>query len=322
MMQVKTKGHHNFIVMAIQCLLALACAGALVSAISLTAATQRFAADAFLGAAAALVGFLLTFIPSLITRYKLMPMPALLQTVYVVFVYLAMFFGEILHFYDRFAWWDSMLHFTSGIMFAMVGYLVFLALNKDTELRGKLHPACIVLFAVIFSIACGVIWEIFEFTGDCLLGMNMQRWQNNIPANEWAALQNATNLSNPGLMDTMKDFIMDTAGAVVAIPLVRHLAKRDCRAAECDGAIKKILTDTGCTAKHRKGNVGSAIPAMVVNGDEAQGHVKSYEAPEEGKLLYTITACGCDVLTAHLLRDNSRQSSGTSTQAYKLAENV
>ncbi|MFV0414384.1 MAG: hypothetical protein ACK5L3_14155 [Oscillospiraceae bacterium] len=216
----------NILVVCIQALLALACLGALARGIQLSVAANAFAGNEFMAALTALVATALTLLPGLVRRLGLIPMPALLETAFVVFVYLAMFFGEMLHFYDLFPWWDSMLHLSSGVLFALVGYMLFLALNKDPAVRNKINPACVVALTVIFAIACGVLWEIFEYAGDSLLGMNMQRWQNTLPANEWAALQNVSNLSNPGLMDTMKDFINDTIGAFASIPIILPMVKK------------------------------------------------------------------------------------------------
>ena len=52
--------------------------------------------------------------------------------------------------------------------------------------------------------AAGAIWEIYEFTGDSLLGMNMQKWRTEagVPLVGQAALA-----------DTMKDIIVDVLGA-------------------------------------------------------------------------------------------------------------
>ena len=231
------------LVIVIGLLLGAACVGALVQGLYLTITTNEFAKEQFGAALAGLVAVVLTMIPGIIERTKLLPMPAFLKVFYSVFVYLAMFFGEILHFYDTVAWWDVMLHFASGVLFSLVGYLVFMAMNKGLDIRAKISPAIIVMFSVIFAIACGVVWEIFEFGADCLIGANMQRWQNTISPEQWAAMQNVTNLSNPGLMDTMKDFIMDTAGALLSIPVVLRIAKKINRYTKTDITIEELTQE-------------------------------------------------------------------------------
>ena len=243
MTQIKSVNRPNILVRTIQGLLALACVGALLQTAQLSIETRVFAENEFFAVLTALLALALTAVPSIINHFKLMPISPALHTAYVVFVYLAMFFGEMLHFYDSVVWWDSMLHFSSGILFSLFGYMVFLALNKDPDVRNKMHPASIVMFTVIFAMACGVAWEIFEFAGDSLLGANMQRWQNTIPAGEWASMQNVTNLSNPGLMDTMKDFIMDTVGALVSIPIILNTVKKNSQYMNCGLTVDDLLAE-------------------------------------------------------------------------------
>ena len=177
----------------------------------------------------ALISLAITFIPDFIANKDIMVMPIGLQALFSGFTFCAMFLGEILDFYTRFSWWDAMLHFTSGIMFSLIGYMLFLSFNRDSGVRRQLNPVIVVMFTVCFSITCGAVWEIFEFTGDSLLGMNMQRWQSGISNEQWSALHNATNLSNPGLVNTMKDIISDTLGSLLSIfiilPLARHNSK-------------------------------------------------------------------------------------------------
>ena len=199
-----------------------------------------------------LISLAITFVPDFIANNDIMVMPIGLQACFSVFTFLAMFLGEILNFYERFAWWDTMLHFTSGFMFSMIGYLLFLSFSRDAAVRRQFNPVIIVIFTVCFSIACGAVWEIFEFTADSLLGINMQRWQSAMGGEQWSALQNASNMSNPGLVDTMKDMICDTLGSLLSIcfilPLARHNNKykkvsisQATVLAECDGALAGMM---------------------------------------------------------------------------------
>ena len=171
-----------------------------------------------------LISLAITFVPDFVANRDIMVMPIGLQALISVFTFCAMFLGEILDFYTRFSWWDTMLHFTSGVMFSLIGYLLFLSFNRDSGVRRQINPVIFVMFTVCFSIACGAIWEIFEFAADSLLGMNMQRWQSAIPNDQWSGLQNVSNFSNPGLVNTMKDIISDTLGSVLSIFLILPLA--------------------------------------------------------------------------------------------------
>ena len=163
----------------------------------------------------AIVGFAITYVPSLMYQTRIATLPIKLQEFIAIFTIMAMFFGEILSFYDRFIWWDTMLHFSSGIMLSLIGLSLFKSLNQIGGNYSQGNPVVAVVFAVLFAIACGALWEIVEFAGDSLLGMNMQRWQT-ISSD----VQRASNLSNPGLVNTMKDIICDVVGSLCSMALM------------------------------------------------------------------------------------------------------
>jgi hypothetical protein len=52
----------------------------------------------------------------------------------------------------------------------------------------------VALFAFMFALGLGALWEIFEFAMDSIFGLNMQK---------------------SGLVDTMWDLIVDTVGALI-----------------------------------------------------------------------------------------------------------
>lgn len=184
--------------------------------------TPEHVGTPWLGVFTALGSLALTAIPDLLARVKWVRIPLWLQAAYTLFILLAMFGGEILHFYRHFPWWDSLLHLYSGVLFSMGGYVLLLSLNRGNPLS----PASLLWFAFCFSLACGMVWETYEYVSDTYLGMNMQRWRSSLSAGAWAALQNVSNRSNPGLMDTMKDILLDISGALISLPLLQGLAKR------------------------------------------------------------------------------------------------
>lgn len=85
----KTTNRPNLLILSIQWLLGLAVAGALVHAVYLSIVAGTVDTGAFHMVFTALISFALTLIPSVIIRLKILPMPAILHTVYTVFVYLA-----------------------------------------------------------------------------------------------------------------------------------------------------------------------------------------------------------------------------------------
>ena len=213
-------------------------------------------------------------------------MPAVIQVVFSIFTFCAMFLGEILHFYDRFAWWDIMLHFTSGIMFSMIGLMLFVSLNRKKEVRSQLNPIGTVLFAVCFSITCGAVWEVFEFAGDTLLGMNMQRWQTGIPQEEWSMLQNMSNLSNPGLINTMRDIIADAFGSLLSIVFLLPLVRHGCNYQKAGIPTSKLVEEwQSAYAALQEGRQSSiAAHEEAVSLQPSSKHL--YDSPKDGNSEY------------------------------------
>jgi hypothetical protein len=109
------------------------------------------------------------------------------------FVYVTLFLGSLRDYYERISWWDTLLHFQSGVLLGMVGFVLIYILNQSHTGKLALSPFFISFFAASFSMAVGVVWEIYEYAIDTFLGFNMQR---------------------NGLPDTMHDLIFNTVGAL------------------------------------------------------------------------------------------------------------
>lgn len=153
-----------------------------------------------------LLGIVALFIPSIISKKWKITIPSSMYIIYVIFLYAAIFLGEVRDFYYRIPHWDTILHTFSGAGIGALGFSVVSLLNKQEKLNVNLSPFFIALFSFCFAITMGVIWEIYEFTFDGLLELNMQKF----------ALENGVNLvGRVALSDTMKDLIVDSIGAFV-----------------------------------------------------------------------------------------------------------
>ena len=137
---------------------------------------------------------LFTFIPTIVHKRYDFHIPSSFNLIIIVFIFAALFLGEIHGFYTRFPWWDLLLHSTSSFLLGLVGFLLVYTLNYEEKIHLNMKPRFIALFAFAFALAIGVIWEIFEFSMDSFFGLNMQK---------------------SGLIDTMWDLIVDTLGALV-----------------------------------------------------------------------------------------------------------
>lgn len=151
-----------------------------------------FRAD-WLIAFVALSTFILTVVPYVLRNKYRFYVPLEFTAAIAVFIYAAIFLGEAQNFYEKFWWWDSMLHMGSAIGFGLIGIVILLLLYKGDKV--KAHPRILSLFAFFFAIALGALWEMFEFIMDQLFGFHMQK---------------------NGLHDTMWDLIVGAIGAGIS----------------------------------------------------------------------------------------------------------
>lgn len=126
--------------------------------------------------------------------------PAEFQILAITFVFASLFLGEIQRYYQLVWWWDAGLHASSGLMFGIVGFLLVYALNENERIDVNLRPRFLALFAFVFAIAVGALWEVFEFAMDQAFGLQMQKPRLGDPS---------------GLTDTMLDLAFDAIGAVI-----------------------------------------------------------------------------------------------------------
>lgn len=180
----------------------------------------------FVAALTAFLSLIALHLPDYLTHKDYLMVPVFLEIIFTLFVLASVLLGSLLNFYQRFPWWDTLLHFVSGGLLGIVGLLLFMSLTRDQNTRSLVNPAAIALFAFCFSITCGVLWEVYEFVGDSLFGMNMQRWQTDLPAGDLLALRKLSNRSNPGLIDTMIDLIAGGFGGGLSIALSFPFIKR------------------------------------------------------------------------------------------------
>ena len=129
----------------------------------------------------------------------------------ILFVFAALFLGDIRSYYIRIWWWDMALHASSGLLLGIFGFLLVYVLNESEKVGLYMRPRFVALFAFLFAVAVGAIWEIFEYSMDQLFGLNMQKPMRGDPS---------------GLTDTMWDLIVDTLGAAAISTLGWWYMKR------------------------------------------------------------------------------------------------
>lgn len=183
--------------------------------------------------AATLVLFM---VPAFIEKLFKVHLPSILEIVVLVFIFAAEILGEISDYYVKFAFWDTMLHVTTGFLAAAVGLSLIDILNRSTRIGLSLSPLFVVLVSFCFSMTIGVLWEFFEFGADVLFLTDMQKdtvvtnissvLLNSEPINKSIIIKDITETVvngqslgingylDIGLYDTMKDLFVNFVGAV------------------------------------------------------------------------------------------------------------
>jgi len=139
-------------------------------------------------------------LPILLKPHLPVHVPHEVQIFAIGFVFSTLFLGEVRDYYERFWWWDLLLHGTAGLLLGILGFMIVYVLNENERVDMHMRPSFLALFAFCFSQAIGAIWEIFEFAMDKLFGLTMQK----------PMLGDAS-----GLTDTMWDLIVNAIGAAL-----------------------------------------------------------------------------------------------------------
>ena len=152
------------------------------------------------------LGLLAMMLPGVLMHRIRIEIPSNMLVLYTIFLYCAIYLGEVRSFYYMVPHWDTVLHTFSGGVLATLGFSVITLLNKTERIPMIMSPAFVALFTFCFAVTLGVFWEIYEYTADGILGLNMQEF----------ALDNGQQLvGHAALGDTMKDLMVDCLGAFI-----------------------------------------------------------------------------------------------------------
>lgn len=164
------------------------------------------------------LGLVVINLPALLAKRFRFEIPMVFYGMYIIFLYCAIFLGEVRSFYYIIPGWDSILHGFSSLMLGFFGFMVITILNRDEHVMMHLSPLFAAVFAFCFALTIGSIWEIYEFSFDGILGLNMQKFMTS---------DGTLLLGHEALADTMKDIIIDTMGALTASTVGFFAAKKD-----------------------------------------------------------------------------------------------
>lgn len=180
---------------------------------------------------------LLLIIPSLVQVNLKIELPTALEIIILLFIFAAEILGEIQSYYIIFPGWDTLLHTLNGFLMAAIGFALVDILNRNERFSFKLSPVFVAIVAFCFSMTIGVIWEFFEFGMDQIFRFDMQKdtivhtissvMLDPAGRNHPEVISNITDISingeslglggylDIGLIDTMKDLLVNFVGAVL-----------------------------------------------------------------------------------------------------------
>ncbi|WP_406655981.1 hypothetical protein V7O62_09090 [Methanolobus sp. ZRKC2] len=145
----------------------------------------------------AITGLAITFIPYFITRKFDIPH----YTGLTLWITLAIFLHSIgtFAFYESIARWDNITHVLSASIVATAGYTIIRAIDIYSN-DIFIPPKVLFLFILLFVLATGVLWEIFEFLSG---GISSELGYEAV-------------LAQHGINDTMVDLLFNLLGAILA----------------------------------------------------------------------------------------------------------
>lgn len=164
-----------------------------ISAILIAAAVGAFYQGQWFNGFLAVLCFILSYIPAIIERNFRISLPTEFEFLFLLFLFVTIYLGEISSYYTYYWWWDIFLHTFSGVLLGFVGFLLVYILNTEEKIRLQLSPIFVALFSFAFSMTLGVLWEFFEFGADTFFAFDMQ---------------------HGSLVDTMSDLMVDALGAL------------------------------------------------------------------------------------------------------------
>lgn len=183
------------------------------------------------------VTFLLLYVPSWVQVKLRIELPPPLEVLILCIIFATEILGEISAFYVVIPMWDVILHALDGFLAAAMGFSLVVILNNNEKLAFDMLPFYMAIVAFCFSMTLGVFWEFAEFGADTFFHTDMQKDTvvhaihsvalNPTKSNKVVTITGITDTVvngkslgldgylDIGLIDTMKDLLVNSIGASV-----------------------------------------------------------------------------------------------------------
>lgn len=154
------------------------------------------------------ISILFLLVPIIVDKVLHMKLSYQLKIMINLFFTTAFQLGTALYFYHRIASYDIIMHFTSGFVFTLIGFCLYRRFNSNFIDR-KTDIFLQLTYAFFFCLFIAVVWEIAEFSGFILFGMDTQHHLTT------------------GVFDTMEDLIVCFIGGVFCSLDYLYYTKKD-----------------------------------------------------------------------------------------------
>lgn len=131
-------------------------------------------------------------VPYLLNFFLKKKLPDSIMCLFLTFMFCGHFLGSIVNLYGKIYWYDKLVHFSSGMITALLAFFLLLAFQQ----YGK-NKWADVFFLIATAALVAVVWECFEYTADTLFQKDAQR------------------VLATGVQDTMQDMIVALLGSIL-----------------------------------------------------------------------------------------------------------
>ena len=99
---------------------------------------ERVKSDYFLMLIQSVLGLIIMFLPGIITKKFSVEIPNMMHIMFIIFLYCAIYLGEVRSFYYHFRYWDVLLHGFGSAMLGALGFSFVTLLNKSERIHFNL----------------------------------------------------------------------------------------------------------------------------------------------------------------------------------------
>lgn len=139
--------------------------------------------------------------PGVFTRNYIRTVPLQIEIIFFLMILLQFVVGETLNLYRTVPYYDKLVHFSLPFMVGLISFLIAYTLDRTGNLKMSTGPLMVII--VLMTLGIGAVWEIIEYLTDVFLNPRLD---------SLGALQG--NFSEPPIVDTMNDLILDVAGGI------------------------------------------------------------------------------------------------------------